>query len=66
VCSSDLGFVFTFPKALRVFLHYDQRLFGLISRLIFSLIVEFYSAAAGKPISNAASSPTNPLATRSG
>ena len=46
-------FVFTLPKALRVFLRYDQRLFGLISRLIFSLIVEFYSAAAGKPISSA-------------
>ena len=47
-------FVFTLPKALRVFLRYDQRLFGLISRLIFSLITEFYSAAAGKPISSAA------------
>jgi hypothetical protein len=49
-----LGFVFTPPKALRIFLRYDQRLFGLISRLIFSLIAEFYSAAAGKPISSAA------------
>jgi hypothetical protein len=48
-----LGFVFTLPKALRVFLRYDQRLFGRISRLIFSLIAEFYSAAAGKPISSA-------------
>jgi hypothetical protein len=43
-----------FPKALRVFLRYDQRLFGRISRLIFSLIAEFYSAAAAKPISSAA------------
>jgi hypothetical protein len=47
-------FVFTLPKALRVFLRYDQRLFGQISRLIFSLIAEFYSAAAAKPISSAA------------
>ena len=47
-------FVFTLPKALRVFLRYDQRLFGRISRLIFSLITTFYSAAAGKPISSAA------------
>jgi hypothetical protein len=47
-------FVFTPPKALRVFLRHDQRLFGLISRLIFSLIADFYSAAAGKPISSAA------------
>jgi hypothetical protein len=47
-------FVFTLPKALRVFLRYDQRLFGQISRLIFSLISEFYSAAASRPISSAA------------
>ncbi len=53
--SAALGFVFTIPKALRVFLRYDQRLFGLISRLIFSLIAGFYSAAAGKPIASAAS-----------
>jgi hypothetical protein len=48
------GFVFTIPEALRVFLRDDQRLFGLISRLIFSLIAEFCSAAAAKPISSAA------------
>jgi hypothetical protein len=47
-------FVFTLPKALRVFLRYDQRLFGQISRLIFSLIAEFYSTASGKPITSAA------------
>jgi hypothetical protein len=47
-------FVFTLPKTLRVFLRHDQRLFGLISRLIFSLISEFYSAAASRPISSAA------------
>ena len=35
------------PKALRVFLRYGQRLFGLISRLTFPLIAEFYSAEGG-------------------
>ncbi len=47
-------FVFTFPKALRVFLRYDQRLFALLSRLVFSLIAQFYSVAVAKPISAAA------------
>ncbi|MBM3501624.1 MAG: transposase [Armatimonadetes bacterium] len=47
-------FVFTLPKALRVFLRYDQRLFGQISRLIFSLVTEFYSTASGRPITGAA------------
>jgi hypothetical protein len=46
--------VFTLPKALRVFLRYDQRLFAKVSRLIFCLIAEFYSAAAGRPILSAA------------
>jgi len=35
-------FVFTLPKALRVFLRHDQRLFAMLSRVIFSLIAEFY------------------------
>jgi hypothetical protein len=48
-------FVFTLPKTLRIFLRYDQRLFGQLSRLIFSPIAEFYSSAATKPISDAAS-----------
>jgi hypothetical protein len=47
-------FVFTLPKVLRVFLRYDQRLFADLVRLIFNLIAEFYSTAAGKPISSAA------------
>ncbi len=47
-------FVFTLPKALRVFLRHDQRLFAILSRLIFSLVAEFYSATAGKPILTAA------------
>jgi hypothetical protein len=49
-----LGFVCTLPQALRVFLRYDPRLFGQISRLIFSLIAEFYSATAARPFSTAA------------
>ncbi len=47
-------FVFTLPKALRVFLRHDQRLFAMLSRFIFSLIAEFYSAAAGRSITTAA------------
>ncbi len=47
-------FVFTLPKALRVFLRHDQRLFAKLARLIFNLITEFYRAAAGKPITTAA------------
>jgi len=47
-------FVFTLPKALRVFLRHDQRLFAKLARLIFSLIAEFYCTAAGKPITTAA------------
>ena len=47
-------FVFTLPKALRIFLRHDQQLFAELSRLIFSLIAEFYSTAAAKPISTAA------------
>ena len=50
VRSAPPEFVFTLPKALRVFLRYDPRLFG---RLIFSLIAQFYSAAAARPISAA-------------
>jgi len=47
-------FVFTLPKALRIFLRYDQRLSGRISRLVFSLVAEFYSTASGRPIAGAA------------
>ncbi len=42
------------PKALRVFLRHDQRLFAELARLIFNLIAQFYSTAAGTPISTAA------------
>jgi hypothetical protein len=47
-------FVFTLPKALRVFLRHDQRLFAHLARLIFNLIAQFYATAAGKPITTAA------------
>jgi len=39
-------FVFTLPKALRVFFRHDRRLFEEISRLIFDLIREFYREVA--------------------
>jgi hypothetical protein len=47
-------FVFTLPKALRVFFRHDQRLFAKLSRLIFTLMAEFYTRAAGRPITTAA------------
>jgi hypothetical protein len=47
-------FVFTLPKALRIFLRHHQRLFADLARLIFDLIAQFYSTAAGKPITTAA------------
>jgi hypothetical protein len=43
-------FVFTMPKALRQFFRHDRRLFAEVSRLIYTIITEFYAAAAGKPI----------------
>jgi hypothetical protein len=47
-------FVFSIPKALRVFFRQDQRLFSEVSSLIFSLIGEFYRSAAGTAIRTAA------------
>ena len=43
-------FVFTVPKALRVFFRNNRKLFADISRLIFSIIREFYKEVAGKEI----------------
>lgn len=43
-------FVFTVPKALRVFFRNNRKLFADISRLIFSIIKEFYKEAAKKEI----------------
>ncbi len=43
-------FVFTMPKALRPFFRHDRRLFSSVSRLIFALVAEFYTEAAGRPL----------------
>lgn len=43
-------FVFTFPKILRPYFKSDKRLFGEVSRLIFSLLSNFFSLAAGRPL----------------
>ena len=39
-------FVFTIPKILRPYFKSDKRLFGEVSKLIFSLLSEFFSLAA--------------------
>ena len=46
--------VFTFPKVLRAFFRHDRRLYGEISKLIYSMIQRFYNAAAGRKIHSAA------------
>ena len=43
-------FVFTVPKALRVFFRNNRKLFADISRLIFSIIRDFYNEASEKEI----------------
>ncbi len=43
-------FVFTIPKILRPYFRNDKRLFGEISRLIFSLLSEFFSLSAGQEL----------------
>ncbi len=43
-------FVFSIPKALRIFFRHDQKLFASVSSLIFSLIRQFYRLAAGSPL----------------
>ena len=43
-------FVFTVPKALRVFFRNNRKLFADISRQIFSIIKEFYKESSGKKI----------------
>jgi len=42
-------FVFTLPKALRVFFRHDERLHGEISCLTYALVRDFGTQAAGKP-----------------
>ena len=46
----DRQFVFTMPKALRPFFRHDRRLFAEVSRLIYTIISEFYAFAAGKSL----------------
>jgi hypothetical protein len=43
-------FVFTIPKILRPYFKSDKRLFGAVSKLIFSLLSEFFSLAAGQEL----------------
>ena len=38
------------PKALRLYFRHDQRLFAEVSRLIYSIIAEFYAEAAGRSL----------------
>jgi hypothetical protein len=49
-----LGFVFTLPKVLHVFFRHDKKLHGEISRLVYGLVRDFATEAAGKPIRTAA------------
>ena len=46
--------MFTLPKVLRVFFRHDQRLHGQISRLVYGLVRDFITAAAGSSIRTAA------------
>jgi len=43
-------FVFTIPKILRPYFKSDKRLFGEVSKLIFSLLSNFFSLAAGRTL----------------
>jgi len=43
-------FVFTFPKALRVFFSHDRKLFAEISKMIFAMVRDFYREVTGKEI----------------
>ena len=43
-------FVFTIPKILRPYFKSDKRLFGEVSRLVFSLLSDFFSLAAGQEL----------------
>jgi hypothetical protein len=46
--------VWTLPKILRVFFRHHKRLHGEINRLLYDLVCDFITAAAGKPIRTAA------------
>ena len=45
--------VFTFPKVLRVFFRHDHGLVGDVSRLVYRIMQDVYSAAAGRRIHGA-------------
>jgi hypothetical protein len=42
--------VFTIPKIIRPYFKSDKRLFGEVSRLVFSLLSEFFALAAGQEL----------------
>jgi hypothetical protein len=46
--------VFTFPKVLRLFFRHDHELFGVVSRLAYRMMQDFYSTAAGRKVQGAA------------
>ena len=43
-------FVFTIPKILRPYFKIDKRLFGEVSKLIFSILSDFFSLAGGQEL----------------
>jgi hypothetical protein len=45
---------FTVPKLLRPYFRHDRTLFAELMQLIHRMIVDFQSAAAGRPITGAA------------
>ena len=45
-----LGFVWTIPKVLRVFLRHDRDLFAVVGRLLFDILTSFFSQAAGRTL----------------
>jgi hypothetical protein len=50
LCLPHRQFVFTVPKALRIFFRNDRNLFADESRLIFRILKKFYKETAGKTI----------------
>ena len=45
-----IGFVWTIPKVLRVFLRHDRDLFADIGRLLFDILSRFFNQAAGRTL----------------
>jgi hypothetical protein len=50
VTSYCLGFVWTIPKVLRVFLRHDRELFAELGRLTFGILRRFFCQAAGRSL----------------